>query len=115
MFDTGVGESSTEFSGPIWGRISNFADKEVKRGMMLRVQLKEMTQIQRSIRARKGKYKPVQENKMLPNFKPAKFLIIRRYVIVFTNTIGEAETRIFWICCKRFSRCWLRAGMYTSA
>ena len=31
------------------------------------------------------------ENKTLPNFKPVRSLIIQRYVVVFTNTIGEAE------------------------
>ena len=62
---------------------------------MLRVQLKEMSQIWRNIGAKEGKYKTAQvENKTLPNFKLARSLIIRRYVVVFTNIIGEAETRI---------------------
>ncbi|EGI61043.1 hypothetical protein G5I_10732 [Acromyrmex echinatior] len=42
--------------------------------------------------AKERKYKV--ENKTLPNFKPARSLIIWRDVVIFMNTIGEAETRI---------------------
>jgi len=67
-------------------------NKKVKREMMLRVQLKETSQIKEYWS--KDKYKTAQvENKTL-NFKPARSLIIRRYVVIFTNTIEEAEIRI---------------------
>ena len=47
-----------------------------------------------SIGVKKRKCKAAQmENKTLPNFKLARSLI-QKYMVIFTNTIGEAETRI---------------------
>jgi len=43
---------------------------------------------------KKRKYKTAQENETLPYLKPARSLVIRRYMVVFTNAIGEAKIRI---------------------
>jgi len=42
---------------------------------------------------KKRKYKTAQENETLPYLKPARSLVIRRYMVVFTNAIG-AKIRI---------------------
>ena len=56
---------------------------------MLRVQLKENRRY-KSIGAKKRKYKTAQvENKTLPNFKPIRSLIIRRYGRIYNRRSGD--------------------------